>query len=321
MRKVKWGVVGPGNIAADFVSDFKFLSNGEVFAVSSRSLDRAQTFANRFDIPNVYGDYESMLTNPEVEAVYVATPHSFHFEQTTLALKAGKAVLCEKPITTNPEDFESLRRLAKDQNQLLMEGMWTYFLPAIRQAKAWVEAGRIGNIKHVKSDFGFHALFDAKSRLFAPELGGGALLDVGIYPLALSHYFLENDPSDTRIRVRKAATGVDSDVAIWMDYSSGMASLHASIECHLPNKTYVIGDKGYIELPNAWQARECSLFMATEKVDYFSDNREGFGFNFECEAFNDDLIAGRLESEVVSHEVSAVLQRRMADVFVLMNQS
>ena len=319
MRKVKWGILGPGNIAADFVSDFQFVPNGEVVAVASRSVDRAQAFASRFDIPKVYDDYARLVGDAEVEAIYVATPHSFHFEQTRLALEAGKAVLCEKPITTKLADFEVLRDLANEKKLLLMEGMWTYFLPAIRKAREWVNSGKLGKVLHVKSDFGFKAEFDPDGRLFNPKLAGGALFDIGIYPLALTQYFLGSEVVDLEVRVRKAPTGVDSDVSIWMKYPGALATLHSTLEARLPNKTFVIGEQGYLEIPNGWMARECLLYNSEgELIDHFNDGRQGFGFNFECESFNACFLEGEKQSEIMPHRDSLILQEWMEKVFQIM---
>ncbi|MDW3194784.1 MAG: Gfo/Idh/MocA family oxidoreductase [Cytophagales bacterium] len=314
MNKVRWGILGPGNIAADFVNDFQFVSNGVVQAVASRSNERSQVFADKFQIPIVLDSYEELVAHPAVDAIYVATPHNFHFEQSKLTLNQGKAVLCEKPVTTSLADFQSLRSIAIEKEVLLMEGMWTYFLPAILKAKQWVNEGRIGAVKHVKSDFGFYAPFDPENRLFNPALAGGALLDIGIYPIALANYFLEKMPTDIKVRSRKAESGVDSDLMMSFEYSDALATLHASLECRLPNLTYVIGDKGYITIPNGWQARECSLFIESDQVDHFNDGRTGFGFNYEIEAFNSDLLTGKLESAVVTHKVSERLQTLMEEV-------
>lgn len=314
MNKVRWGILGPGKIAADFVADFQFVSNGIVQAVASRSIDRAKAFAEKFNIPVVKDDYQALVSQDDIDIIYVATPHNFHFEQTKLALKNGKAVLCEKPVTTTLEDFQILQKVAAENQVLLMEGMWTYFLPAIQKAKQWVLEDRIGAIKHVKSDFGFYAEVDPKSRLFDPKLAGGALFDIGIYPIALANYFLEVPPVNIKVRSRKASTGVDSDLMMSFEYPNALATLHASLECRLPNRTYVIGEKGYIEIPNGWQARDCSLFTEGELIDHFNDGRTGFGFNYEIEAFNADFLAGSKTSEVVSHEVSERLQELMKKV-------
>lgn len=314
MKSVKWGILGPGNIAADFVSDFEFVPNGVVHAVASRNTSRSNEFAARFQIPVVCDSYEALVSHPEVDAIYVATPHRFHFEQSLLALQHGKAVLCEKPVTTSLAHFMKLQEVAAEKGVLLMEGMWTYFLPAIQKAKQWVNEGKIGTIKHVKSDFGFHAPFDPNSRLFDPNLAGGAMLDIGIYPIALASYFLEKDPVDMKIRSTKAPSGVDSDLMMSFEYGNALGTLHASLECELPNMTYVIGEKGYIAIPKGWQARECSLFVESERMDHFTDSRTGFGFNYEIEAFNSDLIDGRLESGTVPHRVSQQLQRLMEKV-------
>lgn len=314
MNKVRWGILGPGKIAEDFASDFHFVPDAELVAVASRSEDRAKSFASNYNISKVYGDYKKLYIDDDVDVIYIATPHSFHFEQTKSALEAGKAVLCEKPITTNSKDLEYLMEVARSNNCYLMEGMWSYFLPVLKKAVEWVNSGRIGKLLHLKSEFGYAVPFDANSRMYNPDLAGGALLDMGIYNVAMTRLFGLEESMKMSVRSFKASTGVDEDVVIRLDGPSQTAHLHTSFRCKLPNFTHLIGEKGYIEIPKFWQARICSLYEGDALVEEFIDEREGVGFSFEIAAVTNDIKMGRKMSEVVPHDTSMYFQQFMEKI-------
>lgn len=189
MTHLTWGIVGAGRIAKQFAQDIQYVSNAKLLAVAARDLKRAQEFADAHAIGTAYGSYAELFNDQTIDAIYIATPHSFHFEQAKAAMLAGKHVLCEKPICVSSDEFSELAAVAKAQGVLLMEAMWTYFLPALRQAKRWVDEGKIGQIKHIKADFGYLAPYEPNSREYDAALAGGSLLDVGIYPLALALFF------------------------------------------------------------------------------------------------------------------------------------
>lgn len=189
-QKVRWGSLSTGRITHRFVQDFAFVPNGEVVAVASRSQEAADAFAARHGIPRAYAGYQRLLDDPQIDVVYVATPHTLHFRNTADAFRAGKHVLCEKPFTVGAPESRSLFRLAEQSSVFVMEGMWTWFLPAIRQALEWVRQGRIGALRHIQADFGYPLLpFDPVRREYNAELAGGCLLDMGIYPVALALLF------------------------------------------------------------------------------------------------------------------------------------
>ena len=311
---IRWGILGPGIIAHEFAHDMKFVQSGDIVAVASRSRERAQDFAGQYDIPRAYNSYDELYRDKEIDAIYIATPHTFHLSQSIQAMENGKAVLCEKPITTSPVDLEELKKVSEATGQYLMEGMWTYFLPAIQKAQAWTQEGRIGKIRHVKSDFGYPVPFDPKGRMYNPELAGGALLDMGIYTIAMAWLFLQQDPKDISVITRKAKTGVNDDVTMLFEYDHAVANLTTSFRCKLNNWTYVIGEEGYIAIPHFWRARECYLYKLEECIETYSDKREGFGFQFEAEAVNQDLLNQQKQSSIVPHAVSMKLQDHMAKV-------
>ena len=213
--KVRWGILSTGRITHQFVQDFSFVPNGEVVAVASRSKDSADAFAARYDIPRAYADYRSLLEDSDVDAVYIATPHTLHYQNALDAIEARKHVLCEKPFTVGSEESRRLFHVANQSSVFVMEAMWTYFLPAVRKALEWVEQGRIGRIRHVKADFGYPLLpFDPNRREYNAELAGGCLLEMGIYPVALAWLFLQQDPDDIQVVARRAPNGVEDDLSL-----------------------------------------------------------------------------------------------------------
>jgi len=312
MKTIRWGIVSTGKIAHKFARDFRFVEGGELAAVASRKEASARSFASEHGIPRAHGSYRALFEDPEVDAVYVATPHTLHASNTLDAMRAGKAVLCEKPITTTPVECRALFEGAAATGGYLMEAIWTYFLPAVQKAKGWVEAGRIGAIRHVKADFGYPVPFDPVSRLFDPNLAGGALLDMGIYPIAIAWYFLAADPERVDVTVRRAKNGVDDDVVMVFDYQDAVATLATSFRCRLQNAAYIIGEEGYIAIPDFWRARECALFRMDEEIDRFSDGRKSLGYNYETVAVAEDLRAGRTQSPTVPWTTSMKLQEHMA---------
>ncbi|MBT8399527.1 MAG: Gfo/Idh/MocA family oxidoreductase [Rhodothermia bacterium] len=314
MKKIRWGILSTGRIAHKFASDFRHAEGGELVAVASRSKTKADAFAQEYEIPKAFVSYQQMIESPDIDAVYIATPHTLHLENTLDAFEADKAVLCEKPLTVTPDECRKLIDRARDRGCYVMEAMWTYFLPAVQKAREWVEAGRIGTVRHVKADFGFRVPYDPDTRLYNVELGGGVMLDMGIYPIAIAWHFMRSDPDHVEVIARKAPNGVEDDVVVLYKYADATASLSASFRCTLPNRAFIIGEGGFIELPDFWCARECRLFDRNGEVDRFRDERTSLGLNYETTAVNRDLLNGRSESEIMPLETSLVFQRHIADV-------
>ena len=312
---INWGIISTGNIAHSFAKDFKYSTGGNLVAVASRSIHKANDFGQKYSIPRRYSSYEELFLDKDIDAVYIATPHNFHFDNSCDAINNGKAVLCEKPITTNPQHCNTLIELSKSKKIYLMEAMWTFFLPPIRKAIEWVQEGKIGHIKNVTAEFGFRAEFDPQSRLFAPELAGGALLDIGIYPIALCYLVYQQSPGRIRVNAQKARTGVDHEESMVFSYSNGKeARLHATLLTELPNEAEIIGEKGFIKIPNFFQARECTLSVKNKIVAHFVDDRKSVGYNYEISAVNRDLTTGKIESEIVPLETSLAIQDIIASV-------
>ena len=311
MNKIRWGIVSAGTIANTFAADMVHVPNAEVAAVAARSLDSAAEFADKYGIGKTYQGYEKLFSDPDIDAVYIGTPHTLHSENSADALRAGKAVLCEKPITTSAAECQKLLDVANATGSYLMEAMWTWFLPAVRKAKEWVDSGRIGELRHIKAELGYAKPYDPHSRLYDPSLAGGCLLDMGIYPIAIARYFTEKSPEGIHVVSRHAPNGVDDDVAMLFNYDNCIATLATSFRCKLPNTAYIIGTEGYIAIPHGWSARECQLFVMHDQVDEFVDGRRGSGFEFQIASVSDDIMQGRKESAVVTHAASLAFQQDM----------
>lgn len=309
--KIRWGIVGAGNIANTFAKDIVLVANAELVAVAARREADARQFAERHGIARAYGGYSSLLADEAIDAVYIATPHTLHLGNAADALEAGKAVLCEKPLTTSAEECRRLLEVAAGTGNFLMEAMWTWFLPAIRQAKAWVDTGRIGKLRHIRAEFGYPKRFDPHHRVYDPELAGGVLLDMGIYPIALARLFVDAAPDRVQVISHHAPNGVDDDVVMNFDYGDCVASLATSFRCKLPNTACIIGTEGYIEIPHFWSASSCRLVVMHELVDSFNDGRQGSGFEFQIAACSGDILAGRRQSAIVTHAASLAFQEDM----------
>lgn len=309
MSKFRWGVLGTGRIASWFCQDLRTLADAEVAAVGSRSLESAAAFAQAHAIPSAYASYEAVCADPTIDAVYVATPHTLHAANSLSALRAGKAVLCEKPLTTSAAECEALIAAARQSGGYLMEAMWTYFLPAIETAKRWVDDGLIGRLSHVRAELGYPVAYSASQREYDAGLGGGCLLEMGIYPVALARLFAGQAPRVLHAVGRRAANGVEDDVAALFDYGDVTAALTSSFRCRLPNAAYVVGEEGYVVIPDAFRARECHLHRLDDRVQSFYAPRTTRGYEHQAVAVQCDLSAGLRESPRMPLSLSLAFQR------------
>lgn len=310
-KKVRWGIVSTGRIAEQFCQDMSFVENGELVAVGARDIKDARAFANKHDIPSAYEGYQSLYEDPNVDIVYVGTPHNFHFANVRDALMAGKSVLCEKPITISSEESQQLFKLAKEKNLFLMEAMWTYFLPPIVKAKQWVKEGRVGKIKHIKADFGYPMPYQLESREYRADLAGGCLLDMGIYPLAIANYFVDTPMTNFFVKPEFAPNGVEDDLIILADAGDIKLTLATSFQCKLQNWAVIIGDKGSIVIPDFWRTKRCELYHLDNMIESYQDPRESLGLNFEAQAAGEAMLANKLEHENMPHAASQLLQQQM----------
>ncbi|MEU6947539.1 Gfo/Idh/MocA family oxidoreductase [Streptomyces sp. NPDC046316] len=248
-KTVRWGVLATGGIAAKFAGDLLAADDAEVVAVASRTEASARAFADRLGIPKAYGSWAALVADPDVDVVYVATPHHAHREAAGLALEAGKAVLCEKALTLNAREAEELAALARDRGLFLMEAMWMYCNPLVRQLAELVRDGAIGEVRTVQADFGLAGPFAAGHRLRDPAVGGGALLDLGVYPVSFAHLLL-GEPDSVQAHALLSPEGVDLNTGMLLGWSSGASALlSCSLVAETPLTASVTGSAGRIDVP------------------------------------------------------------------------
>ncbi|MFT7692526.1 MAG: dihydrodiol dehydrogenase / D-xylose 1-dehydrogenase (NADP), partial [Candidatus Latescibacterota bacterium] len=205
----RWGILGSGSIAKQFARGLADTPNAVLQSVGSRAQKSADAFADQFDIPTRHASYEALANDPEIDAIYVSTPHPFHKDNSILCLEAGKAVICEKPFAINAAEAEAVVQVARDQGVFLMEAMWSRYFPAMVKVKEWLDEGAIGDVRIVSADFGFRTGINPEGRLFNPALGGGALLDVGIYVTSFASFVLGPNPTRIQSLANIGETGVD----------------------------------------------------------------------------------------------------------------
>jgi predicted dehydrogenase len=311
-EQLRWGVIGSGGIADTFATDLRLTDSGRIVAVGSRRIERATEFAERFAIPNRHGSYEALVADAEIDAVYVATPHPRHLADAALALRAGKAVLVEKPFTMNAAEARELVALAREQRCFLMEAMWTRFLPHIRRVRELLAEGALGDIVTVTADHGQWFAKDPHHRLYAPELGGGALLDLGVYPVSFASMVL-GPPARIRSIVTPAFTGVDGTTSMLFDYDSGA---HAVLTCTLsarsPTRAAIVGTQARIEIEGDFYAPSSFTVITREgERTSFAERHEGRGLRHEADEVARCLSEGLLESPLMALDESVSIMETM----------
>ncbi len=248
-QRVRWGILATGGIAAAFAADLVDLPDAEITAVASRGRESAEAFAERFGVARAYGDWASLAADEDVDVVYVATPHVAHRAAAGLCLEAGRNVLCEKPFTLNLREAEELVALAREHDRFLMEAMWMYCSPLVRRLRALVADGAIGEVRTVHADFGLAGPFPAAHRLRDPALGGGALLDLGVYPVSFAQMLL-GEPDAVTASAVLSPEGVDLQTGAVLSWESGaLASVHCSIVGGTAVTASVTGSRGRIDVP------------------------------------------------------------------------
>jgi len=296
---IRWGVVGPGAIATGFADAMQMTDGGAVVAVASRSAERAASFGDRFAIPARYGDYESLAADPDVDVVYVATPQSCHEPDTLRFLRAGKHVLCEKPFALNARQAATMVEEARSRGLFLMEAIWSRFLPAYRSLVEVIGEGRIGEPLLVEADFGFRRPFEPEHRLFDLALGGGGLLDLGIYPVQLCSLVL-GAPEHVVADGVVGETGVDELVAAVLRHPGGrLGVVKASIRVGMSCTARVSGTEGWIELPVLMHCPSFLTVTTSAGPERIEGSYEGNGLRFEIEEVHRCLAEGTTESPVM----------------------
>jgi len=312
---LRWGFIGTGWIADSFAADLAFTDSGRVVAVGSRQMETADRFADRFDIPNRHGSYEALVADPEVDVVYVATPHPMHHPDTLLALRAGKPVLVEKPFTMSEAEARELVSVARAEKLFLMEAMWTRFLPHIAEIRRLLAGGALGDIVTVSADHGQWFEKDPDFRLFAPELGGGALLDLGVYPVSFASMVL-GAPKKIVTLSDPAFTGVDGQTSMLFGYAGGaQAVLTCTSGARSPTRAAIVGTEARIEIDGDFYS-PTSFTLTTRAGDRtrFEEPHEGRGLWHQADEVARCLREGLLESPLMPLDESISIMETMDTV-------
>lgn len=300
--RCRWGIIGPGRIAHRFAAALDAVNGAELTAVASRSRERADHFASKYNARKAYDTYEALAADPDVDAIYVATPHSHHQEHATLALEAGKPVLCEKPLTANAKQAQALIELARSRDLFLMEALWTRFLPIYEVIRSWLVEGLIGDLTLLTSSFGYRVPFDANGRLFDPELAGGVLLDMGVYNVAISQWVCRANAVSFAALSRLGQTGVDELTAVTLTYGSGVVSqFTCNIRATTVNDFTIYGTDGHIRIgPTFWDASTSTLTRSGNAVTETRSHRLN-GFEYQIAEAIRCIGEGLTESPIMSH--------------------
>lgn len=308
MKVFNWGIIGPGKIAHKFAQDLQKLPNARLHAVASRSLDRAQAFGETYGASHYFGAYQEIVNCPDLDVVYIATPHTGHFENTLLCLRHKIPVLCEKPLAVNLRQVQRMILAAQQSQTFLMEAIWTRFLPTHLKMWELIQQGAIGKVLSVKADFGFKANFNPDGRLFNKALAGGALLDIGIYPVFLAMNVL-GKPDEILAMGHIGSTGVDEEVGVLFKYKEGQtAHLHSTIRSDTKTEAFIYGSSGTIYLHTRWhEPSTMSLLQTGQTPVHFKFAYKTHGYSYEAEEVMRCLEAGKIESEYLPLQFSADL--------------
>jgi predicted dehydrogenase len=311
----RWGIIGNGGIAKAFARDLSYFNSHIVQAVGSRSLEKAGVFALEFPGCTSYGSYEELVADPMIDAVYVATPHPQHVANTILALKAGKPVLCEKPFAVNAIEAQAMVATARENDVALLEAMWTRFLPHIAQVREILSSGAIGEVVNVEADHGQYLIDSKNPRLTEPSLAGGALLDLGIYPVSFAHLVLG---TPARITATGALTekGVDSQTSAIFDYDNGaQAVITTTLITGTPCRATIAGTLGRIEIDRTfYNPANMRLVMRDGTTTEYPNTYKGHGLREQAAELERMVRNGEIESPLLTHKMTIEIMQSLDEI-------
>ena len=311
MKTIRWGILGCGKIARKFAADIKLVKNAELIAIAAREQSTADAFAKDFPVKYKHSGYKALAENAEVDAIYIATPHALHHEHALLCLNNNKAVLCEKAFAINHSQAKDMVDFAQKKKIFLMEAFWTKFLPHYQLMKEMIADGKVGKIQNVIANFGFIPTPPVAPRLYDPKLGGGSLLDIGVYPVLLAVDLLGR-PDDVAAVMTPSDQGTDSQCAIQLNYKNGtLAQLFCTFTSSLSAGADIGGDQGRIRFTHRFHGPTTNLEYYPGIVDtreeIFFEKAQGFGYEYEIQHVTDCLMNGLTESPTMKHADTLLL--------------
>lgn len=284
---IRWGILGTGGIASKFAESFRYTHGGELFAVASRSQEKANLFAKRHGIPHAFGSYREFADSQQVDAVYIATPHPMHFENAAMCLQEGNHVLCEKPVTMNADQFEKLTELAQHNGCFFMEAIWSRFIPVFCRVNQWLHHELNGEAEYLRADFGMYKPLDPESRLFNPHLGGGSLLDVGFYPVWLAIHVFNAEPESIHAEANFTETGVDNLVTMTLTFPGNRkADLMCANQLGTPTRAEIYGNGFRIEMDPQFHCPTRASLTKGDETSVFQTGFDPHGYQFETTEAN-----------------------------------
>ena len=309
-KKIRWGILGTGWIAEKMVDALSVVNDTTLVAVGSRTREKANEFARKYRVERAYGSYEELAKDPGIDVVYIATPNTYHCDNTLLCLRNGKAVLCEKPFAMNEKEVMQMISTAREHNVFLMEAFWTRFLPSISKVQEIIASGVLGEVGHIKSDHTKFRTFDPNNRAFNKSLGGGSLLDIGIYPVFLT-LLLWGEPDRIDSVPYIGSTGVDESLALTFKYNDGrIATLYSSFTVDSTVETHICGTEGRLKMNRWWFCPvPMELAKGESKPETIDLNYVGNGYNYEVEEVVKCLRSGKKESDILPLDFSLRLIR------------
>ena len=302
-KNIRWGIIGLGKIANKFATDLASIKNVELVAVASRNIQNANNFAEKHNAKKAYSSYEELAKDNNVDAVYIATPHSFHKEHAILCLQNKKAVLCEKPFAMNLSEVTEMIEAAKENNVLLMEALWSFFLPHFTYVLDLVKSEKFGKLKNLEADFGFHTPYNTDSRLFKKELGGGSLLDIGIYPIFAALATL-GEPDAIDASATFFENGADASCDMVFQYKNAKATLKSTLLEETPSIAILKFEKAIVKLNRQFHQSSSITIIQNNTEEIINFDFKTLGYSFETEHFNSLLRAGEKESNMMTFEFS-----------------
>jgi predicted dehydrogenase len=311
-QKIRWGIIGLGNIANQFASDLKLIEEAELHAVASRDIAKANEFAEKHNCDKFYGSYDDLLTDDKIDIVYIATPHDSHAALSIRAMENGKHVLCEKPLSLCYHDAVQMTETSKKYNKFFMEAFWTRFIPSIKELLSKVENDEIGEVKYLKADFAYYNN-ELGIRLTDKKLGGGALYDIGVYPLFLS-YIILGIPEEIISKSTYYTTGVDLQTTMILQYPAAQSVLHAGLVSASDMKATISGTRGRIDIDSPWFMTEGYSIIENEQEEKFQISNIGKGYAHEAIECHHCIRQNQIESKLWSHKNSLDLSKMVEEV-------
>ncbi|GHU84604.1 dehydrogenase [Spirochaetia bacterium] len=317
-KVINWAFVGTGGITNAFITGLKAVPGVKLAAVASRSKETAEAFAVKHGVEKSFDNFDDLLNDSKaaIDVVYIGTPHVFHKDSALKAIRAKKAVLCEKPVTINAGEFAELIAAARENKVFFMEAMWTRFVPPLVKVREWLAQGLIGEVKRVQANFGFNAGWNPEGRLLNKALGGGSLLDAGVYPISLaSMVFGGKRPEKVLSQLYLGETGVDEEFAGILSYGGAhLASVSAAIRTQMVNDGWIYGTAGRIHIPGFIFAHSANLILDGKEPVHYEPEFISNGYNYEAEEVNRCIREGRLESEVMPLAESLIIMETMDQI-------